>query len=276
MDITDPPYELDRARAEIASLRAEITGLRNLLMGFQAKHDEIVRDHSDWIKSLQYEASQDAALIAPLESEIASLRAQNELTHTSYVEENNRLMAEREALRAELAEAQGSAKLNGLMCDLGFANLDTWRDETLRLRTELAAAKRELNDAEEARNDAETRLLDSLSTGQDAEEIARFWPALECLVAKLTAVEADESFQGIWGLLHAHGYQYSGPDWRDDLAIARAALACRTARNRPLPETRCDCCDNGLDDAWEFCPFCGQQHPDAANALACRPQADGR
>jgi hypothetical protein len=43
-------------------------------------------------------------------------------------------------LRAELAEAQGSAKLNGLMCDLGFASLDTWRDETLRLRAALADA----------------------------------------------------------------------------------------------------------------------------------------
>jgi hypothetical protein len=50
-----------------------------------------------------------------------------------------------------------------------------------------------------------------------------------------------------------------------DLEQARAALACRPQppRSRPLPEMRCDCCDNGLDDAWEFCPFCGTQHPDA-------------
>ena len=58
--------------------------------------------------------------------------------------------------------------------------------------------------------------------------------------------------------------------------IAYEAIADRPqpARNRTLPETRCDCCDNGLDDAWEFCPFCGQQHPDAAGALACRPQGE--
>lgn len=39
----------------------------------------------------------------------------------------------------------------------------------------------------------------------------------------------------------------------------------RQERNRPLPTTRCDCCDNGLDDAWDFCPFCGHAHPDATD-----------
>jgi hypothetical protein len=24
-----------------------------------------------------------------------------------------------------------------------------------------------------------------------------------------------------------------------------------------LPAVRCDACDNGLDSAWAFCPFCG-------------------
>ena len=26
----------------------------------------------------------------------------------------------------------------------------------------------------------------------------------------------------------------------------------------PLPTTRCDRCDNGVDDQWDFCPFCGE------------------
>jgi hypothetical protein len=48
---------------------------------------------------------------------------------------------------------------------------------------------------------------------------------LRKLVDKLTAIENDPSFQGIWGFLHAHGYRYTGPDWRDDLAYARLCLA---------------------------------------------------
>lgn len=48
--------------------------------------------------------------------------------------------------------------------------------------------------------------------------------ALRNLVDKLTAVEKDTSFQGIWGFLHVHGYRYTGPDWRDALADARLAL----------------------------------------------------
>lgn len=49
--------------------------------------------------------------------------------------------------------------------------------------------------------------------------------ALRRLADKLTQVENDPSFQGIWTFLHAHGYVYSGPDWRDALADARLMLA---------------------------------------------------
>lgn len=48
---------------------------------------------------------------------------------------------------------------------------------------------------------------------------------LRKLVDKLTAIENDPSFQGIWGFLYSHGYRYTGPDWRDDLADARLAIA---------------------------------------------------
>lgn len=56
-------------------------------------------------------------------------------------------------------------------------------------------------------------------------EIARLRAALAKLVGKLTAIEADPSFRGIWSYLHVHGYKYTGPDWRDDLADARLALS---------------------------------------------------
>ncbi len=60
---------------------------------------------------------------------------------------------------------------------------------------------------------------------QGADTIDRLRAALSKLVTKLTAIEADPSFQGIWGYLHVRGYKYTGPDWRDDLADARLALS---------------------------------------------------
>lgn len=48
--------------------------------------------------------------------------------------------------------------------------------------------------------------------------------ALRRLVEKLEAVERNPSFQGIWPYLHVHGYKYTGPDWRQELADARLAL----------------------------------------------------
>ena len=51
--------------------------------------------------------------------------------------------------------------------------------------------------------------------------------ALEVLINKLTSIENDKSFQGIWPFLHVHGYKYTGPDWRDALADARTALTVR-------------------------------------------------
>ena len=41
-----------------------------------------------------------------LRAEIEALRKQNELTHSAYVDENNRLMAEREALRKRVGELE--------------------------------------------------------------------------------------------------------------------------------------------------------------------------
>lgn len=49
--------------------------------------------------------------------------------------------------------------------------------------------------------------------------------ALSALVDKLTAIEADKSFQGIWSYLHVHNYKYTGPTWERELANAKLVLA---------------------------------------------------
>lgn len=56
--------------------------------------------------------------------------------------------------------------------------------------------------------------------------------ALTRLVCVLDKIEADKSFQGIWGFLHVHGYVYTGPSYATELHDARAALE----RNRILTE----------------------------------------
>src|SRR5882762_3052110 len=42
------------------------------------------------------------------------------------------------------------------------------------------------------------------------------------LLDKLDMIEAHESFRGIWPFLHVHGYEYSGPNWKDEVAAIRA------------------------------------------------------
>jgi hypothetical protein len=90
---------------------------------------------------------------------------------------------------------------------------------------------------------------------QDAEETARLRGVLEKIANSVDVVICDLDVSDIPGDVDASIL----------IGVARAALACypQPPRSRPLPEMRCDCCDNGLDDAWEFCPFCGTQHPDA-------------
>lgn len=48
--------------------------------------------------------------------------------------------------------------------------------------------------------------------------------ALTLLVTKLDEIENDEQFKGIWGYLFAHNIVYGGPNWKDELAAARAAI----------------------------------------------------
>ena len=64
----------------------------------------MIEDHLEVVSALK-----DVPL---LRREIDRLRQQNELTHSAYVDENNRLMAEREALRKRVGELE--AQVNPL------------------------------------------------------------------------------------------------------------------------------------------------------------------
>lgn len=50
------------------------------------------------------------------------------------------------------------------------------------------------------------------------------WMALRLLVDKLDAIEQDKSFQGIWSFLAAHRYNYTGPNYKEELDAARNLL----------------------------------------------------
>lgn len=49
------------------------------------------------------------------------------------------------------------------------------------------------------------------------------YEALTALVAKLPAIE--EAVNPFMSMGHVHGMRYSGPNWKDELEVARAALA---------------------------------------------------
>lgn len=48
--------------------------------------------------------------------------------------------------------------------------------------------------------------------------------ALRGLVDKLTLVHADERYKAVWTLSMIHGVPYNGPQYKDELEIARKAL----------------------------------------------------
>jgi hypothetical protein len=54
-------------------------------------------------------------------------------------------------------------------------------------------------------------------------------------------------------------YGINGRDaWVDH--IAKALADERTAH--ALADLRCDDCDNGIEDNWDFCPWCGKHQKD--------------
>jgi len=53
-------------------------------------------------------------------------------------------------------------------------------------------------------------------------EASTIWAKTIALLDKLDMIEAHESFRGIWPFLHVHGYEYSGPNWKDEVAAIRA------------------------------------------------------
>ena len=108
--------------------------------------------------------------------------------------------AELTRLRADLAEAQGSAKLNGLMCDLGFANLDTWRDETIWLRAALAEAER-----------AHDKLFNSWRAAEDAaSRLGAKWKRAEADLAAAREVITKLMAASDVLLDEANGFNVSG------------------------------------------------------------------
>lgn len=44
------------------------------------------------------------------------------------------------------------------------------------------------------------------------------------LVQVLDMIEANDSFKGIWSFLWAHGYNYNGPNWTEELKSLRETL----------------------------------------------------
>jgi hypothetical protein len=45
------------------------------------------------------------------------------------------------------------------------------------------------------------------------------------LVLKLRAIHEDPQYRGVWMLSQAHGGQYTGPNYKDELAALESALA---------------------------------------------------
>ncbi|HEY6339319.1 MAG TPA: hypothetical protein VIW68_12570 [Candidatus Sulfotelmatobacter sp.] len=58
-------------------------------------------------------------------------------------------------------------------------------------------------------------------------EVKKLREALSELCTKLEEIEKHPSYLGIFSLAHCHGILYSGPNWKDSLERARAALGAR-------------------------------------------------
>lgn len=114
-------------------------------------------------------------------------------------------IAEQIARDASCAQGEFNARVLAII-----PYLTEHTDEIERLRGELAEV---------------TRMMTGPGSADWIGENRRLRAALNKLVTTLTAVENSPSFQGIWPYLHAHGYKYQGPDWRDALADARLAIA---------------------------------------------------
>jgi len=48
--------------------------------------------------------------------------------------------------------------------------------------------------------------------------------ALKNLVDKLTEVENNSEYKGIWTVAYVHGIQYAGPSYAEELSAARLVL----------------------------------------------------
>ena len=108
--------ELSTARAEIEALRKDLEETRDELELTRYRETKLIADMSEIGARSHVLETQRNKHFADLEqemqkcdglsAEIEALRKQNELTHSAYVDENNRLMAEREALRKRVGELE--------------------------------------------------------------------------------------------------------------------------------------------------------------------------
>jgi len=56
------------------------------------------------------------------------------------------------------------------------------------------------------------------------QQVARLTAALAGLVAKMHLIDAEPTLSGIFTLAYIHGCEYKGPNWKDELELADAAL----------------------------------------------------
>ncbi len=235
-----------RSQQEIDRLRAELADVQS---GSELAASHLMRA-CEKVNNLEAAARRDAETIVRLTAERDQLFADyhriaagHDEMHEQRDDARDTIARLREALRDALAKPCEC----GGDCGPQFA---CWR-------TKARAALVHLPQEEPSR-DAETiarleervaelyraqknRILSVKSTEHDIgtlrETIARLRKGLEDLVSKLTAIENSSEFQGIWNYLFAHGRDYRGPNWADELQQARAALTA-AAENQDEPSVR--------------------------------------
>ena len=66
--------------------------------------------------------------------------------------------------------------------------------------------------------------IESMEFAAKDAEIEHLKTVLRALIAKLDAISANQQFQGVWMLHQVHGGQYTGPNWSEEVKLAREAI----------------------------------------------------
>lgn len=78
-----------------------------------------------------------------------------------------------------------------------------------------------------------------MSEAQDdarIERLAELEAAARALVERLDFVHAHDAYRRIWGMAHAHGVRYDGPQYVEELEALRSALAAGPSWLRARPD----------------------------------------